>query len=275
MDRRLDALLSLDRMENASAARRAWMSVQSWTRMLRFYWMDVRPAIAAHRRTPQEDVIGHLLEHEYNDMEVLIECITYGAAGMATTREFLCMAAWHLLEDDALRAEYLAADEAERHRILQEILRLEPVVGKLYRRTTEPLRVEVDGATHEIPAGALVELDVRAANADVAAVGEDPLAVCPHRDLAPGVLPPVMSFGDGVHRCPGAYIAIQETDVFLTRLLRLELRVARPPRLAWNELIESYEVRGFEVEVVGARGDESRPSDRNLSSGLGRANVRA
>ena len=252
MDRRLDALLSLDRLEDAPHVRRTWASVQSWVRMLRFYWMDVRPAIAARRRTPREDVISHLLEQEYNPMEVLIECITYGAAGMATTRELIGMAAWHLLEDESLRTRYLTAEEPERQRILHEILRLEPVVGRLYRRTVRDVQVQDGAHTWTIPAGARVVLDVRAANADVAAVGADPLALCPERELAPGVQPPVLSFGDGVHRCPGAFIAIQETDIFLHRLLRLPLRMVREPQLAWNDLIESYELRSFEVEVAAA-----------------------
>ena len=252
MDRRLDALLGLERLEGASALRRGWSSVLSWSRMLSFYWMDVRPAIAARRRSPREDVISHLLAHDYNDMEVLIECITYGAAGMATTREFIGVVAWHLLGNPSLRTRYLAAGESARHRILHEILRLEPVVGKLYRRAVRDVRIEVEDQTWTIPAGARIALDIRAANLDTTAVGADPLAVCPRRDLAPGVQPPVMSFGDGVHRCPGASIAIQESDIFLTRLLRLPLRIVREPSVTWNDLIESYELRGFTVEVTSA-----------------------
>jgi cytochrome P450 len=55
-----------------------------------------------------------------------------------------------------------------------------------------------------------------------------------------------MSFGDGHHRCPGATIAIQETDIFLRRLLALEgLRVARWPQLGWNPVAAGYELRDF------------------------------
>lgn len=216
-----------------------------------FYLLDVRPAIAARRREPREDVISHLLAKRYRGVEILIECITYGAAGMATTREFICMAAWHLLEAPDLRERYLATDEPGRHRILHEILRLEPVVAHLYRRAVADLEVEHDGVTHRIPAGALIDLDLRAANADPAAVGEDPLRLRPERALGPGVQPAVLSFGDGAHRCPGAFIAIQESDVFLQRLLRLPLEVVDPPQLRWNELIESYELRGFRVAVAG------------------------
>ena len=62
----------------------------------------------------------------------------------------------------------------------------------------------------------------------------------------------MLSFGDGAHRCPGAFIAIQESDVFLQRLLRLPLDVVSPPQLRWNALIESYEPRGFRVAIAAS-----------------------
>lgn len=214
--------------------------------LMSFNRRDVKPAIAARRQEPQQDVISHLIESGYSDEEILMECITYGAAGMVTTREFISMATWHLLQDEALRAQYLSADEPARYRILDEILRLEPVVGHLYRRTTEPLDL-CDGT--RIPAGALLDLYIRAANADESAVGPDPLALCPHRELSSGVRAEAMSFGDGNHRCPGNAIAIQESDIFLTRLLALPVRLASTPRLEWDELISGYAVRDLVLEV--------------------------
>ncbi len=249
MDRRLDALLSLERLEHAPRLRRAAAFLKSQAHLFHFYLQDVRPAIAARRKELREDVVSHLLSKGYNDMEILIECVTYGAAGMVTTREFICMAAWHLLENDSLRRDYLQAEESERQRILQEILRLEPVVGHLYRRTVSAIALDGDGETQHVPAGALLDLDVRAANADAAAVGAEPLQLCSHRDLAKGVQPAVLSFGDGGHRCPGAFIALQESDIFLQQLLRLPLEVENPPRLGYNELVEGYELRKFEVNV--------------------------
>ncbi len=216
-------------------------------RLLAFYLLDVRPAIQARRRHPQEDVISHLLSQNYNDQEILTECITYAAAGMATTREFIVMAAWHLLEQPALRARYLVAPEEERVAILHEILRLEPVVGHLYRRTTDAVALTSEGQSVTIPAGALVDISLEAANVDTRVVGEGPEAVCPARPLhgerIGGML---MSFGDGTHRCPGAYLAIQETDIFLTRLLALDgLRIEKVPTLTWDDLTAGYELRRF------------------------------
>jgi hypothetical protein len=85
------------------------------------------------------------LDQGYTDREILTECLTYGAAGMATTREFIVMAAWHLFEREDLRRRFLEGDDAIRLALLEEILRLEPVVGALCRRTTRELKLDGDG----------------------------------------------------------------------------------------------------------------------------------
>ena len=210
-----------------------------------FLFCDVKPAIRARRRRPREDVITELIKRGFSDLEILTEAITFGAAGMATTREFISVAAWHLLDDDALRQRYLRAGQTERTAILAEILRLEPVVGHLYRRTTAPLTL-VDGTeTVEVPAGTLIDLDLRAVNADADVLGAQPLRVGAGREFPRGVPPTMASFGDGHHRCPGNAIALLESDIFLIRLLARNLEVVHPPQLRWNDFIESYEIRDF------------------------------
>ena len=137
---------------NSSARRQGVFNfLRGQWNVLAFLYLDVKPAIAARKRQPQEDVISHLVQQGRNDREILTECITYGAAGMVTTREFICAAAWQMLEQPALRTRYLAAGEAERYAILHEILRLEPVAGHLFRRTTTALTLELDGETHRHP----------------------------------------------------------------------------------------------------------------------------
>jgi cytochrome P450 len=140
---------------------------------------------------------------------------------MVTTREFICVAAWHLLDHPELRQHFLASDDEERYQLLHEMLRVEPVVGHLFRRATNDLIIESNGAPVIIPNGALIDVHIYAANADPELVGEMPHAICPQRTLSDERAgAPVLSFGDGHHRCPGAYIAIQESDIFLRRLLR-------------------------------------------------------
>jgi cytochrome P450 len=217
-------------------------------RVLQFYLWDVRPAIRARKRIPREDVISHLIARGRSHREILTECLMYGAAGMATTREFIVMAAWHLFERDGLKARFLVGDEATRIAILEEILRLEPVVGALYRRADHDLALEDAGETFHIPAGSLLALDVRGANADSAA-GKCPHELDPDRAGA-GVPGSLISFGDGPHRCPGAAVALQEAAIFLDRLFRVPgIRLENAPVLAWNPTIAGYELRGAVVTV--------------------------
>lgn len=238
----------------ASRPARLWGFLKTQRDVLRFYLFDVRPAIRARRLEPREDVISHALAEGYGPAEILTECVTYAAAGMATTREFISAAAWHLLEQPELRAMYLAGDEKARYRILHELLRLEPVVGTLWRRTLGEVRLELGGTALTLPAGAKVAVHIYSANADETVVGEDPLSVCPARQLPRSVAEPVLSFGDGHHRCPGAYVAIQESDIFLCKLLALPLTVERWPGLERSELVQGYELREFWLRLDERRG---------------------
>jgi cytochrome P450 len=249
MATRLNSFFDQGVARKISLPRKIFNRVRSNLNLIGFYWLDVKPAIDRRRKTPKEDVISHLISQNYTNQEILTECLTYGAAGMVTTREFIVMVAWHLLERDELRAEFLAADEAGKIGILEEILRLEPIVGALYRRAQQDLTFEEDGETVTIPAGTLIDLDIRAANSDPVAAGACPYQILPDRAPAKG---PVgsMSFGDGNHRCPGATVALQETAIFLDRLFRVpNLRMVKPPKMEWNTLTVGYELRDAIIAV--------------------------
>ncbi len=219
--------------------------------MAAFFHLDVKPAIAARKRHPQDDVIGYLLAQGASDAEILTECVTCGAAGMITTREFFSVAAWHYLEQPPMRARYLVAQEDERHAMLEEILRLEPVFGHLYRRATADVYVASQGVATVIPKGALIVLRVYATNADETVVGERPLALYPGRELRGDRVPrSLMGFGDGHHRCPCQYVTVQESDIFLRWLLAPDgLRLVRAPSITWNDLIAAYALRAFIVAL--------------------------
>jgi cytochrome P450 len=251
MSKRIERMVQTDLDPTPSTFQRWARFLTSQANLLAFWVLDVQPAINARRKQPREDVISHVLSEGYSSPEILSECVTYGAAGMVTTREFISVAAWHLLEQPRLKARYLIASEAERHAILGEILRLEPVVGTLKRRAVNDLSVESDEQTITIPAGALIELHVYNANADETTVGACPHQLQPDRSLPRNVQPSVMSFGDGHHRCPGSFVALQESDVFLRKLLALpKLRIERTPDLGWNANVKGYELRNFILSIV-------------------------
>ncbi len=251
MARRIDAFFSGSGLEFSWRPRELYNFLRAQVRVAAFFYLDVQPAIAARKKGAQADVISHLLEQGYSAGEILTECITYAAAGMATTREFISVAAWHLLEQPELRARFLHGSDQEREGLLQEMLRLEPVVGHLYRRTTAPVSLQSAGQSVTIGVGELIDIHVYAVNGDESVVGEHADAICPARKLASERIPPaVMSFGDGHHRCPGAYVALQESDIFLQRLLALDgLRIERPPTLLWSDITKGYELRDFVVAV--------------------------
>jgi cytochrome P450 len=240
MARRLDNLFDDGAAVSAGVVLDFARFLKAQGRMWRFYLRDVLPAVRARRVTPREDVISHLLAQGYGPRALLTECVTYAAAGMVTTREFITIAGWHLLEDADWRARFLAEDEARRIAIMEEILRLEPVVGTLRRRDPK--------------SGKRFAIDVRAANVDEHAMGECPMRLDPDRRRAERVPGAGLAFGDGAHRCPGASIAMLEATIFLTELMKVPgLTLKRPPTVRWNPLVTGYEVRGCRIAIEGAR----------------------
>jgi cytochrome P450 len=241
MAKRLQRFFDDPRVDPDDKLRSLYARVRAAVSLAGFYLADVRPVVRARRRQRRDDLVSHLVDQGCTGGEILGECVTFGAAGMITTREFIVVAVWHLLTDDELRARWVAGDRAARTAILQEILRLEPVARTVYRVTTAEVRV--GGRT--IPAGTKVAASLTAANVDPAAVGPDPERVCPGRAVESA-----LSFGDGPHRCPGAHVALQESEIFLSRLLALPgLRMAAPPAVRIRSEIEAYELSGLILTV--------------------------
>lgn len=265
----------LERFFTESTTAPGWSSPASAYRLLyqnlalaAFYLRDVRPAIQARRRRRQDDLISHLLDEGCTNAEVLGECVTFAAAGMVTTREFITVAAWHLFTNDTLRHAYVSGDRSARLAILHELLRLEPVVSDLFRWTTTELQVPGQDGPVTIPAGVRVDIAIAAANIDPVVAGAHPAQVCLARPLPDGVAGSVLAFGDGPHRCPGAHLAIQEAEIFLTKLFALpNLRMVQPPRARIRAQISSYELVGMMVAV----GEVGEVTDRRgIRPGPGR-----
>lgn len=210
--------------------------------VLLIYLLDVRPAIAERRRQRREDVISRLLDEGRSDQEILVECLTFGLAGMTTSREFMVVAAWHLFDNEPLRRQFMAGDDAEKTAILMEILRLEPVAGMIYRRATEPV---TDAALEPVEAGTRLSLHIRAANLDEKAVGPEPERLDPDRARRLKLNGAWMSFGDGVHFCPGWQVALTQTRILLERIFQTPgIRLVRAPDITWvPAMLQMYELR--------------------------------
>lgn len=210
-----------------------------------FYRKDLKPAIEARRKEPKEDVISYMLSEGYSKKAMIMECLTYGAAGMMTTREFIVMTAWHLFDKPDLLERFLSGSEQDQFAILEEILRIEPVASLLHRRATKDF---VDANGDHVKEGELLCLNLREANTDEAITGPCPYEIDPDRAKRMKVVGPYLSFGDGAHRCPGAQVALHETRIFLDRMFRLPgIRLLSEPDIIWNPAIQGYELRGAVV----------------------------
>jgi cytochrome P450 len=233
------------RNARSSALSRLWFSLNRIVATASFYWFDVRPAIKHRKKQPKDDAISFYLEENYSRISIVIECLTYGAAGMLTTREFIIMAAWYLFEDEDLRNRFLAGEIREQLEILMEIVRLEPVAAMIHRRIDE----EIEGVEEEIlPSGEKYGIDIRAANVDEEFVGECPFSLDPDRAKRQKDTGRFMSFGDGRHSCPGWQVALQETRIFLEQLFRVPgIKLDREPDISWNAQLGSYELRNADI----------------------------
>ncbi|WMT73897.1 cytochrome P450 [Bradyrhizobium sp. Ash2021] len=252
LSNRLNSFLADKDRESVGTLANSVRMALAFYRMLRFFFCDVMPAIRSRRALGRDDIISHLIDQGYSTREILTECITYGGAGVATTRELIVVAAWHLFDSPDLRKRFLDSDETGRIVVLEEVLRLEPVVGALYRRAEQDMVLNDSGRTEGVTAGTLLAIDIRAVNADPAAAGVCPHRLDPDRQIQDHRLPrSLMSFGDGPHRCPGAAVALQESVIFLEQLFRIPgIRLARTPTIASNLVVESYELRGAIVTCI-------------------------
>jgi cytochrome P450 len=220
-------------------------AVKMMLRVGRFWKHDLLPAIEARRVEPKDDVISYMVKENYSKKGMIMECLSYGGAGMMTTREFIIMCAWHMFDKPGLRERFLNGDEEDQFAILEEILRLEPVASLLHRRAAE----QVEGAQGgDVAEGEVVCVNLRDANTDEAITGPCPYELDPDRAKRMKVVGPYLSFGDGPHRCPGAQVALHETRIFLDRMFRLPgIRLVSEPDVIWNPQIQGYELRGAVV----------------------------
>jgi cytochrome P450 family 135 len=226
--------------------------------------------IRSRREAPdleqRDDVLSLLLQARHDDgsgmsdQELRDELMTLLVAGHETSATALAWAlealARHPSALNRLRDEIDAGDEdTYLDAVVQETLRLRPVIALVLRRLTEPM--EIGGRL--LPAGVTVAPCIYLLHRRPD-LYDEPRAFRPERFLEqpPGTYTWI-PFGGGVRRCLGASFAQFEIKVVLRELVaRLDIRPARsrPERRVRRAIVFAPE-RGGELVVerrAGARG---------------------
>ena len=84
MIRRIDAMLHSPPAPSTNPILRFFAEITGYSGQFQFWFFDVRPAINERKRNPQDDVVSYMLSKGKSGLDILVECIVYGAAGMAT-----------------------------------------------------------------------------------------------------------------------------------------------------------------------------------------------
>lgn len=202
--------------------------------------MRVRPEIdrllyeeiSAHRADPDahDDILALLVsardadDQPLSDENLLDQIITLLLAGHETTTTGLSWAFERLLRHPAalrrLERELQSDDETYLDAVVNETLRVRPVIDGVWRKLTAPAIV----AGHLLPAGTLVFPAI--ALVQTSDAFPDPEAFRPERFLEGSPRPyTFIPFGGGTRRCIGAAFAVMEMKtVIKTVLLHVELR---------------------------------------------------
>lgn len=206
--------------------------------------------VAAKRKEPAHDVLGHLVHVRDNDDrlsedELLGTVFLLIVAGYETTVNLIANAVLALLRHPGQMAA-LRADRSLLPAAVEETLRFEsPLNTATVRFTGEPIRV--DGI--EIPAGELVVIALLGANHDERRF-RDPdtfnLLRTDNRHLA---------FGHGIHHCIGAPLARMEAEIalegLLSRFQHIELATDEP--LKYRSSILMRGLRSLPVHIGSRR----------------------
>ncbi len=186
--------------------------------------------IAERRRAPGAALADELCAATDDDAEVRDQLVTVLAAGHETTATALAWALERLARRPDALARVRSGDEPYLEAVVQEVLRVRPVLSITPRRVLAPFAV----AGHVLEPGVDVAPCIWLAHRDPRAFA-DPDAFRPERWLgSPAARPGFIPWGGGTRRCAGAALAAME--------LREVLRVV---------------ARHVELAPAGGRGDEA------------------
>jgi cytochrome P450 len=181
--------------------------------------------VRARQKHPRDDYLTRLASMQVegralDDNDYVVLLAAFLGAGHHSTTSAMASLIYEVFSKPAVR-DALIQDPAKITVAVEELLRLRPPFFGFFRRTTKPAVV----AETPIPAGHDVYVGWAAANRDPGVFespGEFKLDRGSNRH---------MSFGFGIHTCPGASLARMELRVLLEELLRRlpDLQVAPEP----------------------------------------------
>ena len=209
--------------------------------------------IARRRADPslpdRRDVLSLLLQAgELDDGEVRDHLMTLLMAGHETTATALAWAFERLVRNPEVMARATEGDPAYLDALVQEVLRVRPIIVDVVRLLAAPARV----AGYELPAGTMVAPAISLVQHDPRRF-PDPFALRPERFLDGAAPDPYtwIPFGGGVRRCLGAAFAQMEMRVVIATVLRrVILRAADPaPERTLVRHITVVPAKGARVSV--------------------------
>jgi cytochrome P450 len=183
--------------------------------------------IAAHRAHPEgrDDILALFVQardadgEPLSDEELLDQIITLLLAGHETTTTGLAWAFERLVRHpsvlERLESELATSEDTYLDAVVNETLRVRPVIDGVWRKLTAPAVV----AGHRLPAGTLVFPAI--ALVQTSPAFPDPEEFRPERFLDGSPAPyTFIPFGGGPRRCIGASFAIMEMKTVLRAVLR-------------------------------------------------------
>ncbi|MFP8882242.1 MAG: cytochrome P450 [Myxococcota bacterium] len=183
------------------------------------------------------------------------EIAFYLQAGSHSTANSVTHAMHEIFEWCDSHTEDVARLEAEPlflQRCIHESMRLHPASPVAWRKPVCPVELP---SGQSVGDGDKVVVDMCAANTDPAVFGDDAAEFNPHRSLAHGVQPFGLTFGGGIHACPGQDLdggAVPKSESRDAPAASLEEHLFGTVFL----LVESLRGRG-------ARRDPARPPERD------------
>jgi len=170
--------------------------------------------VHARRANPRNDYLTRLADVEIegrklDDNDYVVLLAAFLGAGHHSTTSAMASLIYEVFSKPAVR-DALKADASKIPGAVEEVLRLRPPFFGFFRRTTQPVAV----AGVDIPQGTDVYVGWAAANRDPA------FFECPTELRIDRQRNRHMTFGFGIHSCPGAALARMELRVLLEELLR-------------------------------------------------------